>query len=113
LPAQWTPDPFRPTWLADPLALDAALQGLILWCRDQCGKPCLPTGWGQYRQFQRTFPGEAVTIAIRPTSVGPHRVTADVDFRDRAGQLVASLEGCDNVLDDGLTAAFAQNELSE
>ncbi|MDZ4685715.1 MAG: SDR family NAD(P)-dependent oxidoreductase, partial [Planctomycetaceae bacterium] len=110
-PAEWTPDPFRAAWLADPLAIDAALQGLILWSRTERGKPCLPTGWGQYRQFQRTFPSDAVTVAIRPTSVSEHRVVADVEFRDRAGQLVASLEGCDNVLDDGLAAAFEQNQL--
>jgi NAD(P)-dependent dehydrogenase (short-subunit alcohol dehydrogenase family)/acyl carrier protein len=111
-PAEWTPEPFRPAWLADPLALDAALQGLILWCRTERDRPCLPTGWAAYRQFQRSFPAEEVTIVIRPTAVGEHRVTADVEFRDRAGQLVAQLTGCDNVLDAGLTAAFGQSELA-
>jgi acyl transferase domain-containing protein/NAD(P)-dependent dehydrogenase (short-subunit alcohol dehydrogenase family) len=110
-PSEWTVDPFRPAWLADPLALDAALQGLILWCRTERHKPCLPTGWTKYRQFQRTFPGEAVTVYIRPTSVTEHRVTADVEFRDRTGQLVARLDGCDNVLDDALLPAFAANKL--
>jgi len=112
-PAEWTTDSFRAAWLADPLAIDVALQGLILWCRTQQGQPCLPTGWLKYRQYQRTFPGDAVTVLIHPTATSAHRVTADVEFRDRAGQLVARIEGCDNVLDAGLEASFAQNQMAD
>ena len=41
-PAAWLHRPLRSAWLADPLALDAAFQLLILWSWHVHDAPCLP-----------------------------------------------------------------------
>jgi acyl transferase domain-containing protein/NAD(P)-dependent dehydrogenase (short-subunit alcohol dehydrogenase family) len=110
-PAEWQSQPLRGSWLADPLAIDAALQAIILWSQRERGQPCLPCGIGRYRQYRRGFPREGVEIAVRIDSAAAHLIRATVDFRDAAGRLVARMDDCENVVDGALTAAFAQNTL--
>ncbi len=106
-PADWVTEPWRTQWLADPLAIDVALQGLIVWCRTYRDIPCLPTGMGRYRQYRRSFPKGGVTVTIALRAVSEHRVLADVTWHDSAGRLIATLEQADNVLDPALAKAFA------
>src|SRR5690606_8040649 len=49
-PAQWIQDPVRKTWIADPLAIDCAFQGMVLWAFERYGIGCLPSFFGRYRQ---------------------------------------------------------------
>ncbi len=111
MPIDWSRDPLRATWFADPLALDVALQSLIVWSIWKTGQPCLPCAIGRYRQFRRTFPRAGVQIALKITHQTTHLLKADVEFCDEAGHLVARMEGCENVIDASLTAAFASSRL--
>jgi NAD(P)-dependent dehydrogenase (short-subunit alcohol dehydrogenase family) len=104
-PPAWMSDPLRQRWLADPLALDAAFQALILWSLRQRGVPCLPTHAARYRQYRRAFP-ERVRLAVRVVRQGDRSAVADVDFVAADGGLVARLEGHESALDGGLARAF-------
>jgi acyl carrier protein/NAD(P)-dependent dehydrogenase (short-subunit alcohol dehydrogenase family) len=110
-PSSWTANPPRSAWLADPLALDAAFQLMILWGVDQFGKGSLPTYLGRYRQFRRAFPAGPVRIAARVTQAREHRALADIEFLDLDGQLVARIEDYECVIDASLNQAFRRNRL--
>jgi hypothetical protein len=111
MPAEWMTEPLRGAWLADPLAIDAALQAIILWSRTQRKQPCLPCGIGWYRQFQRAFPRDGVQIVVKVAPAQSSLIRAAVEFRDRSGQVIARMDECDSVMDAALAAAFQQNRL--
>ncbi len=111
-PAEWAREPLRSAWLADPLALDVALQALIVWSLSHSRTPCLPCGIGRYRQFRRSFPKAGVQITAKITHVTEHAIRADIEFTDQAGQLVARMEEVENVVDGSLLPAFEQRQLS-
>ncbi|MEX2186221.1 MAG: SDR family NAD(P)-dependent oxidoreductase [Pirellulales bacterium] len=111
-PSEWIEQPLRGGWLADPLALDAAFQLMIVWCFEQRGIGSLPTRFARYRQFVRTFPEGELSIAIRIDRQGPHHAEATIQFCDPAGRLIARIEGYECVLDASLGEAFARNELA-
>ncbi len=110
-PWAWMTEPLRSTWLADPLALDAALQAIILWSQELRGEPCLPCSIARYRQYRRTFPREGVRIVVQITHATDHAIRCDIEFLDRAGQVVARMDGCESVADASLVAAFQQRQL--
>jgi acyl transferase domain-containing protein/NAD(P)-dependent dehydrogenase (short-subunit alcohol dehydrogenase family) len=111
-PAEWLADPWRSAWLADPLALDAALQALIVWTRAVCGAASLPTAIGEYRQFRSRFPADEVRIAVRARRRNEGTVDAQAEFRDPHGDLVATLSGIEYVVDGQLADAFLRNRLA-
>ena len=103
--------PLRPAWLADPLALDAAFQLMILWSTAQRSAPSLPCALRSFRQFA-AFPktgGSRVVASI--TSAETPVAVADLQFFDRNGGLVALGEGYEFVVDANLREAFRQNSL--
>ena len=109
----WMQNPLRSTWLADPLALDAAFQLMILWCFEARGIGSLPTGAARYRQYVRAFPtGENVRICIRILNAREHSATAAIEFLDHAGHLLARMDGYECVMDAALQTAFADNALA-
>ena len=108
-PAEWCREPWRSAWLADPLAIDVALQALIVWTQTVCGAPSLPTAIGEYRQFRPKFPSDGVRIALHVERRNPATVVADAEFLDRSGELVAAITGLEHVLDAQLTEAFRRN----
>ncbi|MEK6257667.1 MAG: polyketide synthase dehydratase domain-containing protein, partial [Planctomycetota bacterium] len=110
-PWAWMTEPLRSTWLADPLALDAALQAIILWSQELRGEPCLPCSIAKYRQYRRTFPREGVRIVVQITHATDHAIRCDIEFVDRAGQVVARMDGCESVADASLAAAFQKRHL--
>ncbi len=112
-PAQWMAQPIRSTWLADPLILDSAFQMMILWSFQQTGAGCLPTALGEYRQFQRRFPQQGVAIKILIKDKARHAATAEVEFLDGKGRLVARMEDYECVIDPSLHEAFQRNELNQ
>jgi hypothetical protein len=110
-PASWCGESWRSAWLADPLAIDVALQTLIVWTQTVCGVPSLPTAIEAYRQFRPRFPADGVRIALDVRRRNSATVVADVDFRDLRGDPVARLTGLEHVLDAQLREAFRQNRL--
>jgi hypothetical protein len=110
-PAVWIDQPLRSAWLADPLSLDSAFQLAILWCQERRGAGSLPTSAARYRQFRRAFPSPGTTIVLRFSRVADHAATADIEFLDSAGDLVARMEGYECVIDPSLADAFARNQL--
>ncbi len=112
-PSAWTLRPLRQNWLTDPLAIDAAFQLLVLWTRQRLGSSSLPTAVGSYRQFRRAFPSEGVRVRAVVREVGDRRATADIDFADAQGNLVARIEAYECVIDASLNQAFRRNRLSE
>jgi NAD(P)-dependent dehydrogenase (short-subunit alcohol dehydrogenase family) len=110
-PSLWIDNPLRSAWLADPLALDAAFQLAILWCQERRGAGSLPTRVATYRQFRRAFPSAGTKIVLRVTRANDHAATADIEFLDAAGDLVARMEGYECVIDPSLSDAFARNQL--
>ncbi|MDD2804878.1 MAG: SDR family NAD(P)-dependent oxidoreductase [Elusimicrobiales bacterium] len=110
-PGSWMRNAPRDRWLADPAALDAAFQGLILWTFENSGACSLPNSAASYRQFT-AFPKNGVRISARVTRSAEHACAADIDFTDDKGNLVARLEGYDSTVDKALNAAFRKKELS-
>ncbi|KAF0174681.1 MAG: polyketide synthase family protein [Limisphaerales bacterium] len=110
-PKMMITQPLRPAWLADPLALDAAFQLMILWSTAQRAAPSLPCALRSFRQFA-AFPktgGSRVVASI--TSAETLVAVADLQFFDRDGGLVALGEGYEFVVDANLRDAFRLNQL--
>src|SRR6185312_1012871 len=62
-PSSWMTAPARDRWIADPAALDALFQAMILWSAQEMGAPCLPNFAGRYRQFAE-FPERGVRVVV-------------------------------------------------
>jgi hypothetical protein len=109
-PRAWIESPLRDAWLADPLALDAAFQLLILWSVEHLEAPCLPSFVESYQQF-KAFPAEGVTVVVKVAERRNSQVRAEVAFLDRTGHLVATMRA-ECTSDAGLAEAFRRNELT-
>ncbi len=110
-PIKWMRYPLRGSWIADPLALDSAFQMMILWSAAHRGGPSLPSALARYRQFVGAFPkgGCRAVIAV---AIGISAIAvATIQFLDRQGNLLASAEGCEFVVDAALRDAFRLNRL--
>ncbi|MBI3296868.1 MAG: SDR family NAD(P)-dependent oxidoreductase [Elusimicrobia bacterium] len=105
VPSAWQKNPLRSSWLADPLALDCAFQAAILWSVERAGAPCLPSYLGRYSQF-RDFPKDGLRVILRVTRNNGQSASADADFLDASGALVARLEGSEHTIDAALASAF-------
>jgi NAD(P)-dependent dehydrogenase (short-subunit alcohol dehydrogenase family) len=112
VPSEWLKQPLRGSWLADPLALDAAFQMMILWSQEVHGAPSLPCGAGQYRQYVRAFPREGTKIVARITRAVGQRISADLWFLDGRGAVVARMSDYECVIDPALAASFRRNRLT-
>ncbi len=111
-PRDWMTDPLRSTWLTDPLAIDAAFQAAIVWCREEIGAPSLPSRLGRYRQYRSAFPAEGVTVAFEVRRSSAHCVAADIGFFDAAGRLVARIDDYECTVDASLIPAFQRRTLA-
>jgi hypothetical protein len=112
-PSRWMREPIRSAWLTDPMVIDAVFQLVIVWSQVNRGHGSLPTGVARYRQFQRRFPAAGAAVHVRITRAADHAAWADVDIVDTTGRLVASLDGCQCVIDAALREAFSRNQLPE
>jgi hypothetical protein len=111
-PSSWIEKPLRQSWLTDPLAMDAAFQVLVLWTQERLGASSLPTALGVYRQYRRQFPVEGVRVLAAIRQFSEHRATADIEFLDHDGHLVARIESYECVIDASLNQAFRRNRLA-
>ncbi len=108
-PSAWSPQPLRERWSADPAALDAAFQAMILWSVERLGAPCLPSRMGRYRQFAARFPQGIVRVVVRTARRADGLAAADVEFVDERGALIARLDGGEFTVDASLAGAFRRN----
>ena len=109
VPAQWMKRPVRSKWLSDPLIIDTSFQLMILWTFEYLGTGSLPTRIGTYRQFQRSFPKNGATISLRILDKFSHSVTANIEFLDDGGKMIAQIENYECVTDASLNEAFIDN----
>lgn len=112
-PLEWMEKPIRSSWLADPLALDASFQMMILWCFQQLGMGSLPTGMVRYRQYQRSFPREGTRVVVHIEQYTDHNTKALIEFLDHNDNLIARIEGYECVSDASLKDAFKRCKLTE
>jgi hypothetical protein len=98
--------------VADPLVIDAAFQMMILWSFAQHGAGSLPCFAGKYRQYRRTFPANPVQVVIRVKRDNGNFARADIEFRDTDGQVIATMEDYECVIDRQLDQAFRRNQLA-
>ncbi len=110
-PIKWMRNPLRGTWIADPLALDSAFQMMILWSSAHRGGPSLPSALGRYRQFVSSFPKTGCRAVIGVALGISAIAVASIQFLDQQGNLLASAEDCEFVVDAGLRDAFRLNQL--
>jgi hypothetical protein len=107
-PSAWMRSPVRDRWLADPAALDAAFQAMILWTSSEMGAPCLPSFAGRYRQYA-DFPERGARLVVKASRRADGLAAADVEFLDERGGLIARIDGCECAASAGLAAAFRRN----
>ena len=112
-PKTWVANPLRGSWIADPLALDVSFQLMILWTLGEQRAPSLPCAAARYRQFAARFPREGVRVVACVTQATPQKATADIEFLDASGGLLARMEGYECVIDPSLVEAFRRNGLAE
>ena len=99
----------RGEWTTDPLAVDGALQSMILWCWEQRGSPCLPNRVGRFVQFRDRWPASGVRGHFSVHAGEGANVDFDVDLVDNAdGTLVARMEGVRCTVSDSLVPAFGK-----
>jgi len=109
-PASWMAEPVRSDWLTQPLALDAAFQAAILWCRERRDAPSLPAALDSYRQYVERFPVQGVSVALQVTKVERHQMVCNIAFV-ASGQLLARITGYQCTVDANLATAFERNRL--
>jgi acyl transferase domain-containing protein/NAD(P)-dependent dehydrogenase (short-subunit alcohol dehydrogenase family) len=109
-PSAWLRSPLRDHWLADPMALDAAFQAMILWSREKFGAGSLPSFLGGYRQYAK-FPAGGARVSCVVTRSGEGLAAADIDFLDEGGALIARVENYECTIDASLNEAFRKNAL--
>jgi hypothetical protein len=109
-PSSWMQSPLREQWIADPTALDAAFQAMILWTTQNNGAPSLPSFVSQYRQY-RDFPSQGVRVAARILSQSEGVIRAHIDFIDLAGDLVAHMTGYECTVSSALAESFRRNDV--
>ncbi|GDY18753.1 hypothetical protein LBMAG56_00980 [Verrucomicrobiota bacterium] len=112
-PKSWVVNPLRGSWIADPLALDVSFQMMILWTLGEQRAPSLPCAAVRYRQFAARFPREGVRVVARVTQATPQKATADIEFLDASGGVLARMEGYECVIDPSLSGAFRRNALGD
>jgi hypothetical protein len=94
------------SWYSNPLAEDAAYQLMILWTTQTFGLPSLPGYARSYRQFVDNFPGNEVRIVARASRNGSMMASADIDFVDLQGRVLARIEGYECTMNENLKNAF-------
>ncbi|NKB35885.1 MAG: SDR family NAD(P)-dependent oxidoreductase [Gammaproteobacteria bacterium] len=110
-PSEWMSQPLRSSWHGDPMIIDAAFQMMIHWSMQENDRPSLPTRFQRYRQYQRQFPKDGANIHIQIEKTSEHAATANIQIRDKADKLIASIEGYECVIDASLIEAFKRNTL--
>jgi hypothetical protein len=83
-----------------------------VWSHAALGVLNLPARVGRLRVFG-AFPRGGLTIVARAESRTASEASADIDFIDERGRLIARIEDCGCTLDPALVTAFASNDLGD
>lgn len=110
---KWMASPLRKAWICDPLAMDGAFQLMILWCEQYCGAPSLPTYLHHYEQFGEGFSQEKAEIILKVLEHSSNGASADIEWLDEKGSLIARLSGYECTIDPSLADAFKRSRLGE
>ena len=110
-PGEWFRSPPRSGWVADPLALDASFQMMILWTLARRDSGSLPCFAGRYRQYRKSFPADPTTVVIRVRRDDGKFARADIDYLDPDGRVVAQMQDYECVMEESLNQAFRKNRL--
>ncbi|MBF0409457.1 MAG: SDR family NAD(P)-dependent oxidoreductase [Candidatus Riflebacteria bacterium] len=105
---QWMNEPFRSTWVADPLSIDCAFQLMILWTFQEFGMPSLPCFLGSYRQYRPAFPSSGVRVMAKAKKCSQNTVRANIEFVDETGALIASMIDYECVMTASLMGQFRE-----
>ncbi|HSL61553.1 MAG TPA: SDR family NAD(P)-dependent oxidoreductase [Desulfotignum sp.] len=116
-PAQWFHTPLQPTWVTDPLLLDAAFQAAILWTWETRGQVCLPSFLASFRiysSFCRSGqaesgsgqPDDAVHILFTVNENTDRQIRGYFTFFNAQRTVVASIMGFEAVVDGSLHEKF-------
>lgn len=112
-PTEWMQQPIRSSWLAEPLILDASFQLMILWSHEVNNAPSLPTAIGSYRQYQRSFPKEGVSVVIKVIEQSQYKAIASIEFLDSDNKVIALIDNYECVIDGSLKQSFKKNKILE
>jgi acyl transferase domain-containing protein/NADP-dependent 3-hydroxy acid dehydrogenase YdfG len=107
-PSAWMRSPARDRWITDPAALDAAFQAMILWTAQEMGAPSLPSFVARYRQYAE-FPERGARLVAKASKRGDGLASANIEFLDERGALVARLDGYECAASASLAPAFRRN----
>ena len=105
-PDAWLKKPLRPSWVSDPLVIDAAFQLASIWCYTERGAVSLPTFVKTYRQFVSNFPSSGITIKLEVQQVTKNKLTGTFLFIDDQNCIIAVLSGYEAIIDPSLYKAF-------
>jgi acyl transferase domain-containing protein/NAD(P)-dependent dehydrogenase (short-subunit alcohol dehydrogenase family)/acyl carrier protein len=111
-PSNWMANPNRSSWLTDPLAIDCCFQMMILWSHARHGAGSLPCYFARYRQYRRAFPSGSIRMVAQLKRDNGSLASADIDFLDSEGNLVARMLDYEFVIDKALNATFRKNQLA-
>lgn len=93
-------------WQSDPLMIDAAYQLMILWTTEVLGAPSLPNYANSYRQYVKSLDCQPVIISAKAAPKGSSAATADIQFRNQDGKVLAEIKGYECAVSAKLTEAF-------
>jgi hypothetical protein len=110
-PSAWIKKPFCSKWATDPMVLDVGFQLLGVWSYDHNGAFSLPTFAARYRQFM-PFPKENVKIVTNISKKSEGKISADIEFMNNEGKLIAKMDDYGCLVSPALKAAFAKNQLN-
>jgi hypothetical protein len=91
---RWDAEP----WRTDPLAVDGALQLVLLWVRHVLGGASLPMAVGEFHLYRPGPVAGSVTCRVRGTHAQDARAVCDAVLLDADGAVLAELRGIEAVL---------------
>ncbi len=103
---EWFANSRFTSWQSDPLMVDAAYQLMILWTTEVFGAPSLPNYASSYRQYIKSFNGQPVIISAKASKKGSSAATADIQFRNVDGNVLAEIKGYECAVSANLKEAF-------
>ncbi|CAN2050618.1 Carrier domain-containing protein [Candidatus Magnetomoraceae bacterium gMMP-1] len=108
-PADWLKDPFRSSWIGDPLIMDAAFQMASLWCYEEKQMVSLPIYIEKYRQYRTDFPSNGVKAILEIKEITDRRMKGDFTFLDAVNTVIADIKSYEAVMDPSLYDAFKRS----
>lgn len=109
-PQNWIKQSDKKNWTLDPLVLDGAFQMAILWGHHQYNQLSLPIAGGSYRQYQ-PFSGTTIETQMQVTEVKNQVMHGNFVFKNDQGQIVATLNHYQAIMDPSLTSAFKHTNI--